>query len=218
MRVQKLGQENTSLKNRIISQEKSQQKLLQKNKVLINSIGNLKDLATSLLKDAGRVNQNSKILQQLEFQSASEEEYNPLVEQDKNAIILKNEIQRLRIDIKGKSMEYEALYNQLSDLEQKIQKEEVNKLTREKNYKERITQLNNQLTGAIRRINYLIGEKHKQDNKKHSPYIMKLEMKCKEMTEGLLKEDKSLSNIKRTFRNSINKSLTSRESSKKDII
>ena len=193
MRVQKMSQENTLLKNRILSQNKTQQELVQKNKQLLNSIENLKDLASSLLKDANKTNsiQNSltKTLQQLEPHNTNNH-YVPIQSiNDKNTHILKNEIEKLRVEVKSKSLEYNSLCNKLNELEEKIQKEEANKFIREKSYKEKVTQLNNQLTGAVRRINYLVTEKHKQNINNHDSYIVKLEMKCKEAAKDLWKED-----------------------------
>jgi hypothetical protein len=232
MKLQRVNQENNALKNRILSQNKVQQELIQKNNQLFNSISNLKDLASSLLKDANRTNIKdnilTKTLQQLEFHNTSciNNTIQPI--NDKNAHIIKNQIERLRVDLKAKLLEYQSLSNKLNELKEKIQKEETNKCIREKNYKEKVTQLNNQLAGAVRRINYLISEKHKEHNNTHNSYIVKLEMKCKEVAEDYWKEDttmeyKSECNVKnplKTNRNSSNKLLLRRQSNKhlKDTI
>lgn len=115
---------------------------------------------------------------------------------DKNTIMLRNEIDKLHTELKKKSLEFDSLYGKLKALDDKYKKEETNNEIKEKMYKTKITKLNNQLTGAVRRINYLVDEKSKlnKGDSKHINYISKLEMqrtKNKESIICMLREKQS---------------------------
>eukprot|EP00826_Nyctotherus_ovalis_P049059 TRINITY_DN5860_c0_g1_i7.p1 TRINITY_DN5860_c0_g1~~TRINITY_DN5860_c0_g1_i7.p1 ORF type:complete len:190 (-),score=32.02 TRINITY_DN5860_c0_g1_i7:42-611(-) len=115
MRIQKAKQENAALRNRILLQEKLQQELMQKNEHLLNSISNLKNIVNSLMQGVKKKTDDpaAATLQQLEYQSTHSNRHYSLSQpvKDKNAIALKNEIHKLRAELKGKSLEYESLCN-----------------------------------------------------------------------------------------------------------
>ena len=124
---------------------------------------------------------------------------------DKNAVLLRNEIERLKEEIRNKTQDCATVYKELNNLNEKYQKEKNGKIKKEKLYQTKISQLNNQLIGAVRRINYLVEEKRKaiQIENNKEIYINNLEMELNKDKEQMSVLLNNKSNISQNISDSI---------------
>ena len=114
----------------------------------------------------------------------------PVIEllDEKNPILLRNEVEKLHKELKERSLDCATMHNKLKELDERYRNEKADKITKEKAYHIKITQLSNQLVGAIRKINYLINEKNRKIRSDNSDanYIASLEMKYNESKRQIM--------------------------------
>ena len=91
---------------------------------------------------------------------------------------MRNELEKLQAELKGKNASLAVLQNRVKKLEEEHEEYSAMKKTIEKGYSRKIAQLQSQLIGSVRRINYLVEEKKNmlEDAVKRSHYISKLEL------------------------------------------
>eukprot|EP00347_Sterkiella_histriomuscorum_P018528 403345168 len=187
--LSQLMQENISLKKQSIYLDRSNKELTHKTSVYQSQIQNLRAFVVHLTNDLDghkkkdfRQTQFWKALQadQVIQDSEPPNDYpTPIDCNDKNIFIVRQDLERLQHENKKYLNDLKSLTAKLESTQESLKKqtEKKNQLKKESN--QLITQMKNQLLGAVRRINYLVEEKRKaeEENTKRSKYTAKLELK-----------------------------------------